>query len=295
MKKAFKWIGIGLGVIVALLILLAGILYVVGSSKVNKTYEVELATLAISEDSASVARGAHFSRIYGCTDCHGGDLSGQVFIDAPPFRVTASNLTPGSGGIGHYSVEDLDRAIRHGVKPDGRSVVVMPSSAYHHLSDDDVADLIAYIKNLPPVDNEMPPTTIKAMGRIMAAGLLDPSIEVRTIRARSEPAPPKAPTSEYGAYLASVTCGHCHGGDLRGAQPPDPDSPFAPDLAAAGSWPLAQFKETLRTGVRPGGDEIDAMYMPISLTKAMDDTELEALYALLSTLASGEQTASNGE
>src|SRR5690554_4173112 len=153
--KALKWLGITLGGLVALVLLAGGALYFVGDKKVGQTYSIETANLTISSDSASIARGAHVAAINGCRDCHGADLSGQVFVDAPPFRIVASNLTSGEGGVGaRYSDADWDRAIRHGVRPDGRAVFIMPSAAYHNLSDDDTAALIAYLKSVAPVDNE---------------------------------------------------------------------------------------------------------------------------------------------
>ncbi|HEX8386353.1 MAG TPA: c-type cytochrome, partial [Rubricoccaceae bacterium] len=232
---------------------------------------------------ASVARGAHLAAINGCRDCHGADLGGQVFVDAPPFRATASNLTRGEGGVGgRYTDADWDRAVRHGVKPDGRAVLVMPSAGFHNLADADAADLIAYIKSLDPVDRALPPSEVRPLGRVLAAGPLDVSFEVNEAPARAS-APPAGPTAAYGAYLASITCAYCHGSDLRGAQPPNPDSPPAPDLAAAGAWTYPQFVRALRTGVRPAGATLDPHIMPWTLTAAMTDDELAALYAYFGT------------
>ena len=284
MRKFIKWAGLGVGVIVVLILLAGGVMYFIGSANVDRSYEVEAAQLDIPSDSASLAHGEHVLNINGCRDCHGQNLGGEVMIDAPPFRVVAANLTSGAGGLGgRYSAEDFDRAIRNGVRPNGRPVLIMPSAAFHNMSDEDAAAMIAYIQNLPPVDNELPPTEVRVPGRIMSAALMDPAFEVRTTRARAG-APEAGPTREYGEYLASITCAYCHGEDLRGAQPPIPDSPPAPDLAAAGQWPLDQFKATLRTGVRPSGEKIDEKHMPISFTKNMKESDLEALHAYLSTL-----------
>jgi mono/diheme cytochrome c family protein len=286
MRKAIKWAGIVLASLIVLLLVLGAMAFMIGSSKVNSTHDVETADLTIPTDSAATARGGHLADIFGCTICHGNDLGGSVIVDAPPFRITAANLTAGEGGIGlAYTAEDFDRAIRHGVKPDGRAVMIMPSSAFHDLSEEDIATLITYLQSVPPVDNVLPPTEIRAIGRIMSALVIDPAIEVRSEPARSEPAPPVGATAEYGEYLASITCAHCHGDDHRGmTQPPDPDSPPSPDLAAAGRWSLDQFKHALRTGERPSSEPMDERYMPYGITAQMDDVELEALYAYLATL-----------
>ena len=284
MRKVLKWTGLVLGGLLVLLVIAGVSFYFVGSSNVAKTYDVQTASLAIPTDSASLARGAHLVQIFGCVDCHGQDLSGQVMVDAPPFRAVPANLTSGKGGLGSiYTAEDFDRAIRHGVKKDGTSVLIMPSKAYHRMADTDIAAIIAHLKTLPAVDNELPKTEYRTAGLLMSALVFDPAFEVRSEPARAGTPPPEGPTAEYGAYLADL-CGYCHGENLRGAQPPMPDSPFAPDLAAAGKWTIDQFKHTLRTGERPGREPLQKEYMPYEMTARMTDVELEAIHAHLATL-----------
>lgn len=289
MRTALKWAAGAVAGLLVLILLVVGAMYFVGSSNLKTTYAVQTAALTIPTDSASIAHGRHVARINGCTDCHGAGLEGQVFVDAPPFRVVASNLTAGVGGIGgEYTATDFDRAIRHGIKKDGTPVIIMPSAAFHNLSDDDAAALIAYLERVPPVDNELPSTQVRFLGKVLASAMLDVDFEVNTAPARSRPAPPRGPTREYGQYLSSITCSYCHGTDLRGNQkPPIPESPPAPDLAGPGQWPLAAFESTLRTGVKPNGDSLDVEFMPISITSQMDDDDLEALHAHLATLATG--------
>jgi hypothetical protein len=53
MKRALRWIGIGLGAIVVV----AGVIFAVGSSRVNRTYEVQTVSLPLVTDSAGIARG----------------------------------------------------------------------------------------------------------------------------------------------------------------------------------------------------------------------------------------------
>ena len=288
MRAIIKWGGLIIGGLLLILILVAGGMYAVGGTNIERTYEVPaLAQLAVTGDSAQVARGAHLASIYGCGDCHGENLAGSVVEDAPPFRIVAANLTAGAGGIGsRYGVEDWDRAIRHGVKPDGRSVLIMPSAAFHSIADADVAALIAYLQTVEPVDNELPPTTFKPLGRVLAAAPMKPMLdfEVRAEPARAD-RPEPGPTVEYGAYLAGV-CAYCHGQNMEGMlEPPGPPGvPPAPSLVAAGKWSLDEFKHTLRTGETPGGRMLDPKFMPLALTKAMTDEELEALYSYFTSL-----------
>lgn len=157
MKKALKWTGIAILGLSVILISGGIIASSVGTAKANKTYDVAETLLdSVPEDSASIAFGAHLAQIHGCASCHGDTFEGKVFVDAPPFLVSASNLTPGIGGIGQsYSIQDWDRAIRYGVKPDGKASFIMPSKTIHNLSDEDTGALLSYLRTIPPVDNAL--------------------------------------------------------------------------------------------------------------------------------------------
>ncbi len=96
--------------------------------------------------------------------------------------------------------------------------------------------------------------------------------------------PEKGPTVEWGEYRASVLCQVCHGAGLTGSQPPDPDSPPAPDLRTTQSWGLDGFIHTIREGVTPSNRELNPAFMPWHEIRNLDDIELEALYAYISTL-----------
>lgn len=292
MNRSLKRTLQALGALAVLVLLAGAAAYTIGSREVGRTYAVEPAALRVPTDSASIARGAHLAGINGCLDCHTADLGGQVFVDAPPFRAVASNLTRGEGGVGgRYTDADWDRAIRHGVKPDGHAVILMPASSYHRLADTDAADLIAYLKTLPPVDRTLPPTEVRPLGRALAAGPLNVASEVDTSPTSRAPAPPAGPVAAYGAYLAGATCAHCHGESLRGHQPSDPESPYAPDLAAAGTWTLPQFTRALRTGKRPTGQRLDPQFMPWTMSARMTDGEIAALHAYFGTFQSARTGA----
>ncbi len=288
MKRAFKWIARILGGLVILLLVAAVVMYAMGSSKLSRTFDVSVASLVIPTDSVSLARGEHIVATSGCRMCHGENLAGTVMVDAPPFRFVAPNLTSGAGGVGsQFSAEDFDRAIRHGVAPDGRFLMIMPSSALHELSDTDASALIAYLQQIPPVDNELPLTQFHVLGKIMAATFSDEDayMEVRVDATKPE-SPEPGPTSEYGAYLAGGLCAYCHGEDLAGMEtPPGPPGMLpSPSLAAAGLWTLDQFRTMMRTGVTASGREVDEEFMPVDITKHYSDEDLEALHAYLGTL-----------
>lgn len=95
----------------------------------------------------SPSRGGYLVKnLLGCQGCHGATLAGGV----PPFF--APNLTSDRAtGIGNWSKEDIVRAVREGVRPDRRRLApVMPAAtAYRNLTDDDMYNVIAYLRSIP--------------------------------------------------------------------------------------------------------------------------------------------------
>lgn len=288
MKRIFKWIGLTLLVLLMLLLLLGTVMYMIGGSKLEAQASLPAESFAPAADSAILAKGAHLVKIHACDHCHGEQLSGEILADAPPFLLVASNLTSGEGGIGGtYTDENWERAIRHGVRPDGRGMLVMPSDSYHALSDDELSAMIAHLRALPPVDNNLPQTEVKPLGRIIAGTgeTLLVSDLIEQDQAHTRTAPPYGPTAEYGAYRASTVCTACHGENMNGQNHPDPAGPWSPSMAAAKSWGLEGFTQTLRTGVTPDGRQLDDKWMPWTAFRHMDDTELEALYRHIESLS----------
>lgn len=281
MVKAGKIFAVALAVVI---IIIAAI-YIVGTSKLNDTYQVSESNNlleTIQSDSASVARGQHLANINGCTDCHGPTLAGKIMVDEPPFFIASSNLTSGKGGIGgKYSDTDLDRVLRYGVKPTGEPILIMPSKTYHNLSDQDANDILAYVKSVPPVDLETPQREIHFLGRILIGlGEIDPAEEVHLTTGRN-PKPAEDTTAVFGKYLASITCNYCHGGDLKGRpNPQNPDLPI-PSLARVAAWDFETFKKILKTGQLPEGRKLDES-MPVSIFRHYTDSEMKAIYAYVS-------------
>jgi cytochrome c553 len=294
-RKILRWIGIVLGSLIGLLVLAFAVLYITGSVKWNKLhgkYEVPVETLTVPTDQASIARGEHVATIHICQECHMENFSGQTDSAPGVITLTVPNLTAGVGGVGATNTdEDWVRAIRHGVGHDGRGLVLMPSATWYYLSDDDLADLIAYLKSLPPVDREQPETNLGPLGRVMLAiGKLPPEIIPNaTVIDHSAPrpiSPQRGVTVEYGKYLAR-TCALCHGASFNGQTISEGGPKYlAPNLTPGGEvhfWSEAQFTETLHTGVTPGGKQLNRI-MPWKYVGQMTDEELKAVWMYLQSL-----------
>jgi len=289
-----------LGIFIVLLV----VLFFVGSRKVDRTYDVQIASVAVPTDAASIARGKHYVEAIGvCQVCHGQDLAGPVvdkckdepctgFSNDPIFgKMMPNNLTSGLGGTGgDFTDADYVRAIRHGIGRDNKSLVLMPSEQYNRISDEDLGAMIAYLKTLAPVDNELGESNLGPLGRVIAviAGGLLPASQIDHSAARA-PSPVIGVSAEYGGYLAE-TCIICHGDQLTGSKVPGNERVDAPDITlrgAPGDWTKSQFVNTLRSGLTPRGDLLDPRFMPWNRFNQMTDDELDAIWLYIQSLPAG--------
>ena len=293
MKRILKLIGKIVGGLVGLIVIVVAVILAIGYFRFNKTYDIDVSSIEIPTDEASVARGEHLVQaIAHCGYCHGTDFSGDYIINNPGAEgiVVASNLTPGEGGLGaSFTDEDWVRALYHGVNREGRSVIVMPSLFFHVMSEDDLTSVIAYMKTIPPVDNVLTETRPGPMlYALIGAGPLAEEMSARVINhdAPFAAAPVEGETPEYGEYLVTIgQCRACHGDALAGGQV-SPSAPIGPNLTPGGEigfWDEETFFRVIKTGVHPSGRELDS-YMPWKFFAIMTDSELRAIRAYLLSL-----------
>lgn len=101
-------------------------------------------------DSALIERGRYLAAAGDCVACHtargGQPFAGGLPMASPIGTLYSSNITPDrANGIGAYSLDQFDRAVRHGIKANGDSLYpAMPYPAYARLSDEDLRALYAY-------------------------------------------------------------------------------------------------------------------------------------------------------
>jgi mono/diheme cytochrome c family protein len=291
MRKVLKWAGIIFGSLIGLLVLGLVVANLLAVMRINRQYQVNKPAVAIPTEAESIARGEHIVEIISqCSSCHGLDLGGDDFLNEPALGyISAPNLTRGQGGAGgRYSDEDWARALVHGVGPDGRMLLIMPSQNFNHYSDTDLAAVIAYIKNSPAVDREMPAKRLSLIGNtLFGLGLFGPmpaEIIDHTAPRSVEVAPGNS--AAYGEYLVNVAvCKDCHGSNLAGGSPA-PDTPWASNLTPGGAlagWSEADFVSAMRTGTTPDGRSL-IPFMPWQKYQHMTDEELQAIWLYLQEL-----------
>jgi mono/diheme cytochrome c family protein len=118
-----------------------------------------LLSLAAATDDPLVARGAYLAKVGDCVACHsaprGKPFAGGLPMTTPMGKIYTTNITPDPDtGIGRWTEEDFDHALREGVSKDGHNLYpAMPYTSYAKVRDDDVKALYAYfMKGVAPVN-----------------------------------------------------------------------------------------------------------------------------------------------
>ena len=264
----------------------------IGSERrLNAKYDMTVKAVAARTDSASIARGAYLFQTITCSLCHGEDAGGAIMEqDRLIGTMAGPNLT--SGSAAQRSDIDYVRAIRRGVRHNGTSLIVMPSEVFTHLAESDLASILGYLRQLPPVDREVPVSGFGPMGRaLLAAGKMNILVAPKTPSYEAPADPPPIGTIEYGHYLADVAgCHGCHGYGLSGGRVAGPPGlPPASNLTPTGigQWTEADFIRAMREGKRPDGSTLD-VFMPWTVFGKMTDADLQALWLYLRSVPAKE-------
>jgi mono/diheme cytochrome c family protein len=220
-----------------------------------------------------------------------------------PGRIVASNITPDpETGIGAWTHEELDRAIREGIGRDGRRLFpIMPT--LNELPDEDLAAIIAYLRSQPAVRNELPKTELPEPLR---AGLPPPMPVARPVANADLPDP-----LARGKYLAWLgQCAVCHtplndqgapimelayggGFELNGPWGVVVASNITPDPTGISYYDEALFLKVMRTG-NPGARQLNRI-MPVHIYRNMTDEDLLAIFTYLKTLPPVKHRVDNTE
>ena len=138
-----------------------------------------LAMVAAASAQTAVERGSYLvNTVMSCGNCHTpkgpkGEpqedkaLSGGLSFDTPAFKVTASNITQDpETGIGKWSDAEIKRLLIDGVRPDGVPVAeIMPTAFYKVLTVRDLDAIVAYLKTVKPIKNQVPAPVYLAAAR----------------------------------------------------------------------------------------------------------------------------------
>lgn len=236
------------------------------------------------------------------TEGGGGQKFDHDELDAIPGTIYSRNITPDSAtGISAWTDEEVLRAITQGIRKNGDTLFpLMPYANFNHLAKSDLLSIIAYIRTLKPIKNEVPARQLMIpISMAYPAGALQKSIDGNV-------APPETDSVKYGGYLVTMGgCSDCHTPYVKGQ--PDFSRKMAggntfnlgtfkvtsanltPDSATGiGAWTEAAFLEKFYIrrdekgyNYNPGKENTA---MPVHEFSGMTDGDLKSIYAFLGTL-----------
>ncbi|MGJ5135804.1 c-type cytochrome [Bradyrhizobium oligotrophicum] len=232
-------------------------------------------TLAAATRAPDLANGQEMFNIGGCASCHAVPnqpdrlkLGGGLPLSSPFGTFYAPNISPDpTDGIGRWSEAEFVNAVVRGVSPDGSHYYpAFPYPSYAAAKIDDVRDLFAYMKTLPPVAgasraHDMPfPFNIRRTVGVWKLLFFDDKPFAANASRPAE--------WNRGAYLVNTFghCAECHSprnalGGIVSAQRlaggPDPEGQgFVPNITQKGlaDWSESDISYFLETGQLPDGD-----------------------------------------
>ena len=249
-------------------------------------------------------RGAYLARAAGCVACHtdtaadGPALAGGAALDTPFGSFVPPNITPDfEHGIGNWTPDDLARALREGVSPEGEPYYpAFPFEFYAGFSDQDIADLWAALATVPGVAETRAesdigfPFSARSGLKLWRTAALRPS-DAAPVLGRSEAWNRGRELVEGAAH-----CGACHTGrSLMGGLDAAPfggndDLPggsSAPSIRAdalrEGGWTASALAYALETGITPSGDVFGGSMAEVveQGTGFLDESDRRAIAAYL--------------
>jgi mono/diheme cytochrome c family protein len=262
-----------------------------------------------------LTRGQYLvEHVNGCVYCHseldwkapgfpvkaGTEGGGRQWADEGIPFLTAPNITsdPETGG-GKWSDDAYARAIREGIGHDGRTLFpLMPYESYRHMSDEDLASVIVYIRSLAPLRRALPPSQIPfPLNKLINAAPMP----------LTAPVPPPE-RSRRGEYITTLSvCFHCHTPQVKGQPVPGlafgggfvftgpygqvATANITPDVTGIAYYDEALFLEMMRTGLVKARKIHDQM--PWTFYRGQTNEDLKAMFAYLKTLAPAKHAVDN--
>ena len=283
MKRFGKTLG---AVFAALAVVLAvGITLTIGWRPFIGPRARALTTRKFESTPSRLARGEYLVlHVAPCMDCHAerdwtahdapvlpntlGAGQDMNFLKDFPGKVYAPNITPDvETGAGSWSDDQLARAIREGVGHDGRALFpFMPYQGFSAMSDEDLASIVVYLRSLPPVRMQRPPTELIFPVKYLIRSVPQP-LDAPV------PDPDLSTPEKRGKYLVTIAaCTDCHTPQDAHGQPL-PGMDFGGGFILDGPW-----GRVASANITPDASGIDeAIFMQAILTGYVNGRKLSQI------------------
>jgi mono/diheme cytochrome c family protein len=252
-----------------------------------------------------IERGRYLATVADCFACHTVPNVGKPFAGARPIEtpfgvITSSNITPDADtGIGAWSDEQFENAVRKGLHPDGsRLYPAMPFPYYTKMSREDVLAIRAYLKTVEPVHQPVKSNTLPFPFNIRVAMRAWDALYFT--EGEFQPDNRQSAAWNRGAYLVQGPghCAACHtpksllGGDKSGEgfRGSYLQGWFAPDITGDRKEGLGQWSEAdIRSYLKTGHNRMTAATGPMAeevadSTSRYGDDDLNAMATYLKSL-----------
>lgn len=280
--------------------LLAGAVFIIAGATSAEAGGID------GQDFTQIKRGQYLAILSDCTSCHTVPGSNRPFaggrpIETPFGNIVAPNITPDpETGIGSWSDDAFDAAIRKGTRPNGANLYpAMPYETYTKMSRTDVLAIRAYLNTVAPVRNAVNANTLPFPFNIRAAMRVWNMLYFNEGEYQRDPG--KSDEWNRGAFLVQGPghCGACHtpktflggdrtdqylkGGYLQGWSAPDITNDVRLGL---GRW----SKEDLVAYLKGGHNRVTGATGPMAEVVALStahivDSDLKAIAVYLKSLS----------
>lgn len=275
------------------------------------TVDAGAATSAGLQDFATIERGRYLADAADCGSCHTVSGSDQPFsggrpIETPFGVLVAPNITPDrETGIGAWSDEEFDAAVRNGRRRDGKRLYpAMPFPYFARMTQEDVKDIRAYLSTVEPIHK---PVTVNQLpfplNQRMVMTVWD---KLYFTPGAFKQEPSKSKEWNRGAYLVQGPghCGACHtpktflGADKapKSLQGYALQGWVAPDITS-GLGPLAQWSaDDLAQYLKTGHNRFAAASGPMGevvelSTSKLSDDDVKAMATFLKDVSGPKPVA----
>jgi mono/diheme cytochrome c family protein len=310
----------GISILVIITLVVASISFTIGWRPLIGAKKRALTDRKFEATPQRLARGKYLvDGVVGCFGCHtdqdwskpgappvaGKEGSGHSWADQDMPWLVAPNITPDKEtGAGNWSDDMLARAIREGIGHDGRTLFpIMPYPSYRQMSDEDLASVIAYVRTVPAVSNQLPTTKMPFPLNFLMQNMPQP-VDAPV------PAPAQSTPVARGAYLVKMgACAGCHTPQEKGEDMPGMDfaggflmhepkgdvvsANITPAPSGIGYYNDTSFVMAMRVG-KVGARPLHAS-MPWYFYGKMNDDDLRSVFAFLLTLKPVKHQLDNTE
>jgi cytochrome c553 len=261
--------------LVILILLAIAVIWIWSSILLNQSFTPKATTFSVAEN-ANIVEGERLVNILGCNGCHGNEMQGHDMVNSLLIGKIVAPALPTL--VQRYTDQELEAVIRQGISPDSHGLLIMPTSFFSGLRDQDLSNIIAYIRQTTVPNENSEKSWFGPLARVL---LVVGQFQTEPTKTANPQFPERTNDNVFleGGYVANLKCAECHGRDLNGDTIMDD---VMPSLVVVKGYNLADFSRLMREGIGLGDRELGLMTeMSLTHFAYLSDAEIEDLHHYL--------------